>query len=57
MAKVLARRLPAWIKLLETIVDYATRYHHEFDVTISTTIIGRKLSLNLKGRMVRKPLE
>jgi len=56
MAKRAMRRLPIWLSILKEIVDYATRHEHEFDITISTTFIGREVSLNLRGKIVKKPL-
>jgi len=56
MAREAMRRLPAWLGLLREIMDYATRCEHEFDITISTVLLGRELSLNLKGKVLKKPL-
>jgi len=56
MAKKVMRRLPMWLGVLKELLDYATRHEHEFDVTISTTLIGREISLNLKGKVAKKPL-
>jgi len=56
MAKKVMKRLPMWLGILKELLDYATRHEHEFDVTISTTLIGREVSLNLKGKVAKKPL-
>ena len=49
MARRLITRLPKWLGLLQAILDLATRHEHEFDITISTSILGRTLSLGLGG--------
>jgi len=56
MAKRAIKRLPMWLGILKELMDYATRHEHEFDITISTMLVGRELSLNLKGKVVKKPL-
>jgi len=56
MAKRVVEKLPMWLGILKELLDYATRHENEFDITISTTLIGRELSLRLKGKVVKKPL-
>lgn len=56
MAKRVMKKLPMWLGVFRGLLDYATRHENEFDITISTTLIGRELSLRLKGKMVKKPL-
>jgi len=57
MAERLAERLPAWIELVKTFIEYFTNHEHEFDLTIATEVGGRPLSLHIKGKTVRKTIE
>ena len=57
MAVKITAKVPRWLQLLRTFVDYATKHEHDFDITISTAIGKRTLSLNFKGKIVKRPVE
>jgi len=57
LAVKITAKVPRWLQLLRTFVDYATKHEHDFDITISTAIGKRTLSLNFKGKIVKRPVE
>ncbi|HDJ26532.1 MAG TPA: hypothetical protein ENF34_04385 [Candidatus Bathyarchaeota archaeon] len=57
LAKRLAERIPAWIELAKALVEYLTNHEHEFDLTITTEVGGRPISLHITGKTVRKTVE